>query len=170
MKKLITIAIIALIALVGTASAGLTHGADIWNALGNAPADNPLQLKPGQTIILSYQATNLVNPSGSEAYTYAARALSGGLDSDVTIVFDHDFAPTTSPTYTDVGVIALTLDEGVLNGATYEVTIQVADNDPVFIYGQASRELTAIPEFPTIALPVAAILGLAFFMQRRKEE
>ncbi|MCQ6962310.1 PEF-CTERM sorting domain-containing protein [Methanolobus chelungpuianus] len=27
-----------------------------------------------------------------------------------------------------------------------------------------------IPEFPTIALPVAAILGLAFFMQRRKEE
>jgi hypothetical protein len=27
-----------------------------------------------------------------------------------------------------------------------------------------------IPEFPTIALPVAAILGLAFFMQRRKDE
>ncbi|WP_292461394.1 PEF-CTERM sorting domain-containing protein [Methanolobus sp.] len=26
-----------------------------------------------------------------------------------------------------------------------------------------------IPEFPTIVLPVAAILGLAFFMQRRKE-
>ncbi|AFV22866.1 hypothetical protein Mpsy_0657 [Methanolobus psychrophilus R15] len=26
-----------------------------------------------------------------------------------------------------------------------------------------------IPEFPTLALPVAAILGLAFFMQRRKE-
>nr|WP_305891116.1 PEF-CTERM sorting domain-containing protein [Methanolobus chelungpuianus] len=34
--------------------------------------------------------------------------------------------------------------------------------------------LTAIqrktPEFPTVALPVAAILGLAFLMQRRKEE
>ena len=27
----------------------------------------------------------------------------------------------------------------------------------------------AIPEFPTIALPIAAILGLAFIMQRRKE-
>jgi opacity protein-like surface antigen len=26
-----------------------------------------------------------------------------------------------------------------------------------------------IPEFPTVALPIAAILGLAFFMQRRKE-
>ncbi|WP_292463106.1 PEF-CTERM sorting domain-containing protein [Methanolobus sp.] len=26
-----------------------------------------------------------------------------------------------------------------------------------------------IPEFPTVALPIAAILGLAFFFQRRKE-
>jgi hypothetical protein len=30
-------------------------------------------------------------------------------------------------------------------------------------------EDVAIPEFPTLALPIAAILGLAFFMQRRKE-
>ncbi|WP_406662404.1 PEF-CTERM sorting domain-containing protein [Methanolobus sp. ZRKC3] len=30
-------------------------------------------------------------------------------------------------------------------------------------------ECNEIPEFPTIALPVAAILGLAFFFQRRKE-
>ena len=29
---------------------------------------------------------------------------------------------------------------------------------------------TEIPEFPTIALPVAAILGLAFIFQRRREE
>ena len=28
---------------------------------------------------------------------------------------------------------------------------------------------TNIPEFPTVALPIAAILGLAFFFQRRKE-
>ena len=28
----------------------------------------------------------------------------------------------------------------------------------------------SVPEFPTIALPVAAILGLAFIFQRRKEE
>lgn len=30
-------------------------------------------------------------------------------------------------------------------------------------------DITEIPEFPTIALPVAAILGLAFIFQRRKE-
>ncbi|MDP2217545.1 MAG: PEF-CTERM sorting domain-containing protein [Methanolobus sp.] len=29
--------------------------------------------------------------------------------------------------------------------------------------------INEIPEFPTVALPIAAILGLAFFFQRRKE-
>ncbi len=29
--------------------------------------------------------------------------------------------------------------------------------------------ITEVPEFPTVALPIAAILGLAFFFQRRKE-
>jgi hypothetical protein len=170
MKRML-IALMVLITMIGSASAGLTHGADIWNADGTAPASNPLAIMPGDTITLSYYATQLTNPSGSEAYTYSARAISGGgSDSDVSIVFDHDFAPTTAPTYIDIGVIELTLNSGAPAGAVYEITIQVADNDPVFIYGQASRELTAIPEFPTIALPVAAILGIAFLMQRRKQE
>ena len=30
--------------------------------------------------------------------------------------------------------------------------------------------VTPVPEFPTIALPIAAILGLAFIFQRRREE
>jgi hypothetical protein len=29
--------------------------------------------------------------------------------------------------------------------------------------------ITEIPEFPTVALPIAAIIGLAFILQRRKE-
>lgn len=33
-----------------------------------------------------------------------------------------------------------------------------------------STDVIAVPEFPTIALPVAAILGLVFIFQRRKEE
>ena len=32
------------------------------------------------------------------------------------------------------------------------------------------KDLTSIPEFPTVALPIAAILGLAFIFQRRKDE
>ena len=33
-----------------------------------------------------------------------------------------------------------------------------------------STDIVPVPEFPTIALPVAAILGLAFIIQRRREE
>jgi hypothetical protein len=32
-----------------------------------------------------------------------------------------------------------------------------------------TKVLPGIPEFPTIAIPMAAILGLAFFFQRRKD-
>ena len=35
--------------------------------------------------------------------------------------------------------------------------------------GDGGIEENPIPEFPTVALPIAAILGLAFFFQRRKE-
>ena len=33
-----------------------------------------------------------------------------------------------------------------------------------------STDIIPVPEFPTIALPVAAILGMAFIFQRRREE
>ncbi|WP_292465988.1 PEF-CTERM sorting domain-containing protein [Methanolobus sp.] len=39
----------------------------------------------------------------------------------------------------------------------------------IYKYGYNCPETTEIPEFPTIALPVAAILGLAFIFQRKQE-
>jgi len=38
-----------------------------------------------------------------------------------------------------------------------------------FCFTEEDGGIEEIPEFPTVALPIAAILGLAFFMQRRKE-
>ncbi|MDP2217113.1 MAG: PEF-CTERM sorting domain-containing protein [Methanolobus sp.] len=176
MKRLLLITLLALVAMAGTASATLTHDASIWNEAGTNPAENPLVIYPGETLTLSYHATYLT-PSAinnSATYGYKAGVVSGvGSASDLTVVFTHpNFTPTSAPTYTDVGVIKLTLDENAAVGTVYKVTIQVAgvDTESVFIYGQASRQVESIPEFPTIALPIAAILGLAFFMQRRKEE
>ena len=40
----------------------------------------------------------------------------------------------------------------------------------VVVYGSSTTLVTGVPEFPTIALPIAAILGLAFIFQRRREE
>ncbi|AFV22902.1 hypothetical protein Mpsy_0693 [Methanolobus psychrophilus R15] len=39
----------------------------------------------------------------------------------------------------------------------------------IYKYGYNCPETTEIPEFPTIALPIAAILGLAFIFQRKQE-
>ena len=52
-----------------------------------------------------------------------------------------------------------------------EYQIEIADSATGNAY--AARliiDTITVPEFPTIALPVAAILGLAFIFQRRKEE
>ncbi len=173
MRKTILIALIALVALVGSASAALTHDASIWNVDGSAVAANPLQIQPGETLTLSYHAASLVPAAVGQSakYGFTTGVVSGpGVASDLKVEFGHpDFAPTSQPTYNDAGVITLKLDADAPVGTVYKVTIQVAGVD-TFIYGQASRQVEAIPEFPTVALPVAAILGLAFFMQRRKEE
>ncbi|AFV24289.1 hypothetical protein Mpsy_2083 [Methanolobus psychrophilus R15] len=39
----------------------------------------------------------------------------------------------------------------------------------IFGWDENGGPIQEIPEFPTVALPIAAILGLAFFFQRRKE-
>lgn len=175
MRKILMITILALVAMVGTAAASLTHDASIWNENGTGVAPNPLYIKPGDTLVLSYHASQLTPEAIGKNATYGSRVaiLDGfGDASHLKVHFTHkEFAPTTIPNFTDIGVIELQLDENAQVGTRYKVTIQVGDNDTVnFIYGQASRQTEAIPEFPTVALPVAAILGLAFFMQRRREE
>ena len=96
-------------------------------------------------------------------------------------------ASATSPAQTG----SINWDAGTLNGVatyftfTYKVTPQVGilalgsqfsmtlDDtyaaSPVHPSVRVMPELN-VPEFPTIALPVAAILGLVFLFQRRKEE
>ena len=54
-------------------------------------------------------------------------------------------------------------------GTEYDIYFE-SENSATTIRGSATSDTTAVPEFPTIALPVAAILGLAFFFQRRREE
>jgi hypothetical protein len=58
------------------------------------------------------------------------------------------------------------------NGKGYEVGVHfVCDQFSGFVAGSAPDEPDVpIPEFPTVALPVAAILGLMFVFGRRKQE
>lgn len=64
---------------------------------------------------------------------------------------------------------------GAPEGATYKVNIgstrQVGTGEisKEFVLTSASTTVSNIPEFPTVALPVAAILGLVFIFGRKKD-
>ena len=53
--------------------------------------------------------------------------------------------------------------------AEYQIEISDSATGNVFAARLVIDTIT-VPEFPTIALPIAAILGLAFIFQRRREE
>jgi hypothetical protein len=167
MKKiLIAIAVIAL--FTGTAAA---YDANIWNAAGTVAAPNPITIQPGQTLTFSYNGVNFAADNQVLPYYSDVVAVGGGaVDTDMTVTISKtNFEPGTADPYTDVGVIQISLDENAPKTGQWRVTIGAGEDAITKDVGSAARNFL-IPEFPTIALPVAAIIGLAFFMQRRKEE
>nr|WP_321497928.1 PEF-CTERM sorting domain-containing protein [uncultured Methanolobus sp.] len=176
MKKILVMLFIAIIAMAGTASA---YQAVLYDAAGNNVAANPVLLKPGESIVLSYYASSIIPAEYDEFFEYTVEDISvragspaTASASDVTIEFDTAYTPDGfipgGASYMDTGVITVSLDENAPEGARYY--IEVGAGGETVEFQTASRTIETIPEFPTIALPVAAIIGLAFFMQRRKEE
>ncbi|MDK2825736.1 PEF-CTERM protein sorting domain-containing protein [Methanolobus vulcani] len=169
MKKiLIVFAMCAL--LVGVASAE-PYDANIWNAAGTAAAPNPIVIHPGETLTFSYHGVNFAADNQVLPYYSEVVAVSGGaVDTDMTVTISKaNFEPGTADPYTDVGVIQITLDANAPATGQWRVTVGAGEDAVTKDVGSAARNFL-IPEFPTIALPVAAILGLAFFIQRRKQE
>lgn len=170
MKRLLIVALMAIIAVMGTASA---YTPDIWNADGTAPVGD-ITLSPGDTITLSYrmQSISPVEYGLVLPYIKQVSVLSGlGSASDITITTPENVTVPSASEYMDVGAINISISESAPAGTIYRISIGAG---PVTVESEvdsASRYVNSeIPEFPTIALPVAAILGLAFLMQRRKEE
>jgi hypothetical protein len=169
MKKMLVMLVIALVALMGNASAA---GAEFSDIAGNLLPDTIVQ-QVGTPYDYSLKFTGFSN----ENVTIAVNAAS--TSSGVTV----DLAKTElgilpSDPYVEPNVVTITIDEGAVQGQEFAVTIDVyrdeLPEEPAYqaqFRAAASKDFSAsIPEFPTVALPVAAILGLAFFMQRRKEE
>ncbi|WP_406670030.1 PEF-CTERM sorting domain-containing protein [Methanolobus sp. ZRKC4] len=170
MKKLpLLIALIAL--FVGTASA-TPYTADIWDATGTA-AIGDLTLKPGDSITLSYRMTAISSVEQGLVLPYATQVavISGpGATTDINITTPANVTVPLATSYTDVGVITVSLNASAPVGTIYRISIGAGPVLASTEIDSASRYVEAIPEFPTVALPVAAILGLAFLFQRRKEE
>lgn len=177
MNKILLIAI-AMVAMIGIVQANPFDG-DFYNEAGDAPAPQPIILKPGVLQTFSFHADNIA-PAANDTdltYNYEVYVLSGsGNPTDITVTTPASFHPVNYTTtgafsYTDIGTITILLDINAPVDTIYQVVIYGGSyaGTGEFDSGSAARNF-AIPEFPTIALPIAAILGLAFIFQRRKEE
>ncbi|WMW25445.1 PEF-CTERM sorting domain-containing protein [Methanolobus sediminis] len=170
MKKLLVI--LAVFALfIGTAAANPYNGA-IYTEDGSAEAPNNIIIQPGETQTYSYYGVSFTAPNLVLEYHATVYPLNAAAQaSDMTVTFAHpNMEPGLNDPYMDYAVFTVHLDENANPNGEWRIVISAGDASSASSdWGSASRDFE-VPEFPTIALPVAAILGLAFFMQRRKEE
>jgi hypothetical protein len=165
MKKLI-ISFMVLVAMIGTVAA---YTPSIWDADGNGPITGDITLKPGESVNLSYRMENINSDEYNRELFYSKHVsvVSGpGTTNDITIKTPESVIVPQQSEYTHTNVITIKIDSNAPKGTLYRISIGAGD-----VALESDFEIaTSIPEFPTIALPIVAILGLAFFMQRRKEE
>jgi hypothetical protein len=170
------ISILLIIGLVSMIGAAAAYNAGIYTADDSERAPAPLMLKPGETVILTYHAEAL-DPAAlgvSLPYWTNVAVLSDGslgeLSSDITVTTPVYFTPTTIPNYSDIGLITITLDSNAPVGAFYQIGIGAGTQGISIDAGSASRNVSSIPEFPTVALPIATIVGLMFIISSRKKK
>ncbi|MEL7664297.1 MAG: PEF-CTERM sorting domain-containing protein [Methanosarcina mazei] len=148
----------------------MAYDAAIWNLQGTGAAETPIVLGPGESKTLSYHVENILpdNVGKDLTYSYTVQPSNSlGNEGDISIVFSSPSFTPSSTTDTDIGVITITNTAGI-EGASYLVSVSAGAYGVEF--GAASRHVSSIPEFPTVALPVAGILGLLFIFGRKKEE
>ncbi|TQD27679.1 PEF-CTERM sorting domain-containing protein [Methanolobus vulcani] len=181
MKKIITLLVIlTLVAITGTASAG--QSADFTDDQGvllpkfitldvGVPSDYSIRLFQYNDTRVKYNVT-YASPGLDVTldHEYVEKAIDNINIAGVDYFLDVDLVTVN---ITDSQEVAVTKDgySAVVLAQQVDEQGNVIYQDTLKLEASASQAFNArIPEFPTIALPVAAIIGLAFFMQRRKEE
>jgi hypothetical protein len=168
---MITAMLAVMVAMTGIAAA-TPYNAALWDAAGLGVAPTPLSLVPGNSLTLSYRADTIAIQSPAEVVPYFSLVTVisgvGALPSDVTITTPLNLTLDTDPKL-DTGVITVTLSPSAPVGARYRLDIGAGGGTFVEL-GSASRPLDSIPEFPTVALPIAAVIGLVFFFQNKKKK
>ena len=159
-----------IVAMIATAGTSIAYDGNLWDADGIGPAPNPLVLQPGDNITLSYYMENLYGPDINQSfeYNYTVTVIAGAtaVPGDITVTLSASVTPTSSP-YIDLAVINIEKSADAPLDGKYRVQIS-AGGESVEI-DTATRTIE-VPEFPTVALPIAAIIGLAFFIHRRRDE
>lgn len=117
------------------------------------------------------QGVNSVVPCISDQQPYLHWILNG-VATDQTYPLDLILGGTGSGTYPgsrngNSGTYSFDTEFFDLNGLTAKVLDVPGEPNNLVISGGCTGT-TSIPEFPTVALPIAAILGLVFFFYQRK--
>ncbi|TGC11607.1 hypothetical protein CUN85_01410 [Methanolobus halotolerans] len=158
--------------MMGTASA--SYGADLADSDGVI-----LPVTVTQMVGTPVDYSIILEDFTGETVYYVAVPFDAGLEMEIlkqgTVVNSNSFV--------DYDMVRVTIEAGAEQGQTFSGRVDVYKEDPTqnpeavavlqvpFVWASASQNFNAqIPEFPTVALPIAAILGLAFIFQRRKEE
>lgn len=83
----------------------------------------------------------------------------------------NNWIPSSTAVIVSLDVTASSTGSVTILSCNYDSSITTCGSIPGVLqdFGAASNGFN-IPEFPTVALPVAAVIGLVFFFQQRKEK
>ncbi len=153
----------------------MTGMASAFN-LNIAGGTNPMQLGPGQSIILDLEGNQFsssdVNAGKIFNLTAEVTCITSGCNpGDITVTFipSSTFGPVINPSFKKPGALKIAVSPSSPGGANYKVLVQ-AGLDGIAEIGVDTRSTTSIPEFPAVALPVGAAIGLLFFFQQKKRK
>lgn len=159
-----------LLMTVGTAAA---FDAAIYDVSGNNPAPINIPLSPGESINLNFRVTSY-DPSDIGVFKVKIASLDGlGTSNDLKVngISTGDaFVPAAGT----VTLKAFSIENVNANpGNKYKVTIRVdlangGINEETIELGSASRNINSIPEFPSVAFPVMAVMGLMYIVRKKK--
>lgn len=167
MKQNFSMGIILLIAVM-MATTGIAAATDaaMMDGSGTNPAPTNINLNQGDSVGLNVKVYNLV-PENNVPVSARVIPLDGGNAADLQISgLPAKVSLVTDPTLLPFEVKNVAAPVG----KNYRVTVQVGSDEPATInFAAASRNFNSVPEFPTVVLPVAAVIGMVFLFKKKKE-
>ena len=173
MNKLIIsiLLMVGLVGMIGTAAANPFN----LNIVGGP---NPLVLDAGQSVILDLEGNTFhsddVVANQYFTLTSSVSCVTPGCNiGDIQVAFSPStFGPATNPTITNANIMTVTRISSPIDqdGTQYLIEVTAGPDSATDEYGVSTRSVTAVPEFQTIALPIAAVIGLMFILGSRKKK
>jgi hypothetical protein len=178
MKKILLLIVSGLL-IAGLAGTAMADDIALLSNGGPADDDEGLVYSVGSVNYLStefsdYRAGTEFEYSAIAYITEPGEVQRVASPAEVTVSFSRDpstkFTPTAADPVDD-NVVVITLGSISEVPENSEIVVSVSANNIAcpLVKITAVKNITAIPEFPTVALPVAAILGLVFIFGRKKD-